>query len=175
MILIISTCSDRLNEFEFVQPIVNIVNKEWKIKHYSKVSKNDISVADKVIICGTSLKDNRFLEDLKLFEWLKNFDKPVLGICAGMQIIGLNFGAKLVLKKEIGMIKVEMKKENILFDNDFEVYCLHGNSLSNLKQFEILAKSETSVQVIKKDNIYGILFHPEVRNENIVKNFIAIC
>lgn len=175
MILIISTCSERLNEAEFVQPIVKIVGKDCKTIHYSRLKKKDLADAKKVIICGTALKDNGYLENLNKFEWLKNFEKPLLGICSGMQIIGLNFGAKLISKKEIGMINVWVEKKNKLFSKEFEAYALHENSLSKLKEFEVLAKSKNSIQVIKRNNIYGIMFHPEVRNENIVRRFISIC
>ncbi|MEK6916511.1 MAG: hypothetical protein AABW92_02090, partial [Nanoarchaeota archaeon] len=55
-----------------------------------------------------------------------------------------------------------------------EAYSLHGNGLENLDQFDILAESAKSVQAIKhkKKEFYGIMFHPEVRNEKIVRNFL---
>jgi hypothetical protein len=64
MILIISTCSQNLNENEFVRPIEKLLLKngfDYKTKHYSEIS--DVSEYDKIIICGTALKD---------FEYLKN-------------------------------------------------------------------------------------------------------
>ncbi|MBT4334759.1 hypothetical protein HOD61_02995 [archaeon] len=175
MILIISTCSERLNEFEFVQPVAKIVGKGSKIIHYSKLKKKDILAAEKVIICGTALNDNEYLNGLDKFEWITEFSKPLLGICSGMQILGLKFGAKLVSKEEIGTISVEVKVINKLFSKDFEAYGLHGNSLSKLGEFDVLAKSKKSVQAIKRENMYGIMFHPEVRNEDIVRKFISTC
>ena len=72
MILLINICNEKLHELEFVKPIEDILNKnniEFKTKHYSKIIKNDLK-SDKIIICGTSLKDNDFLKNLKYFEWL---------------------------------------------------------------------------------------------------------
>ena len=61
MILIISTCNNKLSEEEFVKPIATIVG-DCKIKHY-----NDVGYVDnyeKIIICGTALEDNEFLKNL---------------------------------------------------------------------------------------------------------------
>ncbi len=176
MILIISTCQNKLSEEEFVKPIVNIVKnskKEYKIKYYKDIGYVDDY--EKIIICGTALKDNEYLNYLTKFSWLKNTEKEVLGICSGMQIIALTFNAKLIKQKEIGMTKVITKNLNKLFSKEFEAYNLHQNSLTNINKFDILAISENdSIQAIKHKHkpFYGIIFHPEVRNESIIKNFI---
>ncbi len=176
MILIISTSSAKLSENEFVNPIKNIVKEKAIIKHYTDINKDDLINFDKIIICGTALKDNEYLDHIKKFKWIENYDKPLLGICSGMQIIGLSFGAKLIANKEIGMEKIKVLKKNKLFSKDFEAYELHNNSLTELFEFEILAESGNSVQAIthKEKDIYGIIFHPEVRNENIILNFVNL-
>ena len=177
MILLISTCSEKLNEEEFVRSISKIIEKDVSINHYSSINKADLDKASKVIICGTSLKDNEYLKHLKEFDWLKSIEKPVLGICSGMQVIALQFGAKLIKNKEIGMTSIRVIKPNPLFSHDFKAYELHGKGLADLDNFEILATSTYSVQAIKHNSreIYGIMFHPEVRNEQIVKNFLSLC
>ena len=47
--------------------------------------------------------------------------------------------------------------------------------MENLDNFNILAETN-SIQAIKHKEkpFYGIMFHPEVRNEEIVKNFISL-
>ena len=172
MILIISTCQNRLSEEEFVKPIANLVD-DYRIKHYKDVGYVDNY--DKIIICGTALEDNRFLNNLNKFNWLKNTDKEVLGICSGMQIIALMFGSTLIKNKEIGMTQIKHKKTNRLFSKDLEVYELHNNGLKNLDNFNILAENEKVQSIKHKEKpFYGIMFHPEVRNEEIVKNFISL-
>jgi GMP synthase (glutamine-hydrolysing) len=174
MILIISTCAENLNENEFVKPIANIVGEDFEVKHYSQVES--VEGYEKIIICGTALKDNEFLESLDKFIWLLETERSVLGICSGMQIIALSFGAELTEANEIGMSKIKVLEKNTLFSEDLDVYELHGNSLTGLDQFDILAETSESVQAIrhKEKKFYGIIFHPEVRNQQVVKNFLEL-
>ena len=171
MILVISTCADELSEEEFVKPIVKIVG-DAEVKHYT--GEIDFQKYSKIIICGTALRDNGYLNNIDNFLSLKNIDVPVLGICSGMQILCLIFGEKLVKNKEIGMTKIKTIKKNPLFLGEFGAYNLHGNGLESLDKFEVLAESGTSIQAIKhkQKEFYGIMFHPEVRNEKIIKNFL---
>ena len=175
MILLISTCSDKLSEDEFVRSISETVNIGFFVKHYSALNTGNIDKSSKIIICGTALMDNEYLNHLEAFDFLKNIRKPILGICSGMQIIALQFGAKIKREKEIGMIKISSASENKLFSGEFEAYALHGNGLTDLDKFDIIAKSGKGVQAIKhkKKEIYGVMFHPEVRNSLIIKKFIS--
>ena len=175
MILVISTCKEKLSENEFVKPIVDLISERCVIKHYSELKEEEVNIAEKIIICGTALKDNEYLNNLDNFNWIKNCDRPILSICSGMQIVGLVFGSELIKEKEIGMKRIDIEKENKLFSKNFEVYELHSNSLIDANNFEILAKSGEIIQSIKHKNkeIYGIIFHPEVRNHKIIENFLV--
>lgn len=163
---------------EFVKPILNIVKiveKDITIIFYKNLTIKQIENFDKIIICGTGLKDTNYLDNLNKFEWISTTKKQILGICGGAQIIGKLFGANLIDKKEIGIIKIEKLQKNILFEEkNLLVYSLHKYSLINLDKFEIIARDKNSTQIIKvKDKeIYGILFHPEIKNKNIILNFI---
>jgi len=178
MILLISVCSEPLHYFEFVKPIETILTKEkikFISKDFSKVSNDEIIDAEKIIICGTSLKDNSFLKNLSHFDWIKRYNKPVLGICAGMQIIALKCGAKLMKKQEIGLIDVNFDEEFFGLKEKVRVYSLHNNVVSpaSLNEFDIIARSKTCVEVIKHKTrpLYGVLFHPEARNNELIENF----
>jgi len=87
MILIISVCNNNLSESEFVKPIAKIAEKNYEIKHYTETI--DFKKYRKIIISGTALKDNYFLNNLDKFNWIKKTNLPLLGICSGMQIIAL--------------------------------------------------------------------------------------
>ena len=182
MILLIDLCwkKDSLSASEFVAPIANIVRKsgdELRIIHYLDVNENAISCADRIILCGTALMDNSFSENPQAFDWIKGCEKPLLGICAGLQAISFSFGGKIIECCEIGMQKITIRKSDVLFSekNDFEAYCLHNFSIRLPQDFDILAESENCIQAIKHKSrtIYGVMFHPEVRCEWVVRNFLS--
>lgn len=171
MILLISTCKYKLHENEFVLPIAKYL-ENYQIAHYK--DNIDFSKYSHIIICGTALKDNDYLEHIKNFDWIKTTELPVLGICSGMQIIALLDGAEIKKKTEIGLIEIKTIKKNKLINGEFYAYNLHSNSLINLNKFDILAQSTKTPQIIKRKqkNIFGIMFHPEVRNKEIITNFL---
>jgi len=177
-ILIISTCSEKLSEREFVIPISKIVGEyKYKILHYTECTEENINEFEKILICGTSLQDNLYHKDIDKFKrLLTNLEKPILGICSGMQIVCTIFEDKIIKNLEIGMVNVETLEKNSLCEGIFQAYSIHNYSVDNLAHFTILAQSETSIQLIqhKTKDIFGVSFHPEVRNEYILTNFFKI-
>ena len=198
MILIINICKEKLHYLEFVKPIEDILRREkieYQTIYYKKITDKELlnKKLDKIIICGTSLKDNEYLGNLEHFKWIKFpklkgpagsslWDKPILGICGGMQIISLIFGGVLVENKEIGQIKIQFeyleghKKEFLNFKPSLnEVYLLHNYATINNNEFEVFASSQELEipQAIKHKTkqIYGVLFHPEVRNKELISYF----
>jgi GMP synthase (glutamine-hydrolysing) len=182
MILVINICKEKLHYFEFVKPVLNILDSErikYFVKNYKSVNNRDLDKCSKIIICGTSLLDNGFIadENIKYFKWILNFDKPLLGICGGMQIIGKIFGVKILRKSEIGFFKEKFDKSFLGLSGETEVYHLHNNyaDFSKLKEFEVYC-GETISQAVKhrSKEIYGVLFHPEVREKDLIKNFCLL-
>jgi GMP synthase-like glutamine amidotransferase len=165
-----------LGFFEFVLPIISISEKIDKSvsKHFSEIRKKDIDCAEKIVLSGTPLKDNVASAQPEKFDWLAKIDKPVLGICAGMETIGAVFGLPLLNCLEIGMTQITTRLGNNLFSGVFQAYSLHNFAVDPDDQFEVLAESEKCVQAIKHKErpTYGFLFHPEVRNEEILKRFL---
>jgi len=176
MILVINLCKERLHYYEFVKPVEDILQEngmKYFVRHYREISDGDLKKADKIIICGTSLFDNEFVKNIENFKWLRDFDKPVLGICGGMQIIGMVFWEKLNKKTEIGFY-IERFTNNFLgLDGEHEVYHLHNNYILFGSDFEIYSKSNRVIQAVKhkKKEIYGVLFHPEVREKDLIVKF----
>ena len=176
--LIINICKEKLNYYDFVKPIEDILSKNkinYFVKHYKDLNKKDLEICNKIIICGTSLFDNDFINDIKKFGWIKNFNKPILGICGGIQIIGLVFEGKLKKKTEIGFYKENFYENFLGLIGEKEVYHLHNYyvDFGSLKNFEVLAGDGISQAVRHKNkNIYGVLFHPEVRNKELIINFL---
>jgi GMP synthase-like glutamine amidotransferase len=168
---------DSLSKDEFVLPIVGIARArgfECEIRHYTEVGS--IANYDKIILSGTALKDNDFMEHMEKFDWIKDCNKPVLGICAGMEAIGLAFASKLSETQEIGMTEIETAAKNPLFSSKFSAYELHNYAVKPSGEFLVLAKSKKCVQAVKhkKKEVYGVLFHPEVRNKEVIERFLAL-
>jgi len=162
---------------EFVLPIVSIagVLEKCTVKHYLEVDGKSLNCYDKIMLSGSALKDTVTLDQTARFTWLKDCGKPVLGICAGMQTIGLVFGGIVKKCREIGMTEIATSKENPLFSSTFKVYALHNYALVPSAEFEVLAESANCVHAIKHKHkdVYGVLFHPEVRNKDVVERFIS--
>lgn len=172
-----------MHYLEFVQPIIDIVKSvslPFRVTHMTQLSTHSFADISHIIICGTSLHDFGYQKHLAQFAFLKHYTKPVLGICAGMQIIAQVFDCTMSMGKEVGM-------KTATFENDFlgipagtskEVYCLHNQIICEdehfKKQFTLCAKT-TYVQAIRHNHhpFYGILFHPEVRNKDIIAHFIT--
>jgi GMP synthase (glutamine-hydrolysing) len=178
MILIISVCSEPLHELEFVKPIEEILKKNksnFKTVHYSKLNTKLISSSKKIILCGTSLKDNKFLKNIKKFGFIKDYKKPILGICAGHQIISLIFDSKLKSKIEIGYYPEFFEKTFLSLEGEHEVYHLHNNYTTLPKDFTKHTTSKIPQAIKHKTkSIYGVLFHPEVRNKKLIQEFVKI-
>lgn len=180
MILLINICKEKLHYFEFVKPIEDILKRNktrYFIKYYKDMNKEDLKKAEKIIICGTSLRDDEFIKNINDFNKIFDLKIPILGICGGMQAIGKIFGGKLKKEKEIGYYFENFKKEFLGLQGKQEVYHLHNNYIDfkELSDFEIYSENKISQTIKHKEKeIYGILFHPEVRNKELIINFINL-
>lgn len=177
-VLLINLCLDPLSELEFVKPIEHILKHHGAntlIKRYREISPEDLGLAEKVIVCGSALKDDLFLAG-EWFRWLRECDKPILGVGSGSHAIAKAFGCSLINKMKIGMFRVKLTRENRLTDKRvFYAYFLTKRAIALAKPLEPLAKAGTLDCMIKHESreIYGCLFHPEVMNPEIIMNFIS--
>lgn len=166
---------------EFVHPIAAIVRKAGEhpeIRHYTEMGSDLPDDADAVILCGTALKDTGYSNRLDRFRWLYEASIPVLGICAGMQVLSVVQGGRMERICEIGSTQVEIVHPDPLFSGkeSFQAYELHGLSCTVPPGFETLAVSDLCVQAMRHSGkaLYGVMFHPEVRNEWVVERFIKV-
>jgi GMP synthase (glutamine-hydrolysing) len=162
-----------------VARIVSRARLEWREAHFSGISKEEIRGAGGIILCGTALQDNVFAGKVQEFLWLRDLRVPVLGICAGMQALCLVYGGALRPASEIGMTAVRVTRPDpILPDRPaFEAYELHSFSCDPPPGWEVTAVSDRCVQAVHHPDrpLFGVMFHPEVRNDGVVERFCALC
>lgn len=184
-ILIINSAEP--NERNFVDPIKQALHgmdlavdiAEWK-----KIPVDiDIEKYNAVIISGSPRGDNaNFKDRIKSFQWLKTTKKPVLGICAGHQFVGCTFGSTLIRDQEMedGIFPVRIQTDDPIFkgcENEIEVEQYHNDSITLPEDFELLASSvKCTVQAMRHKTrpLYGVQWHAEKSNPEIIRNFIAI-
>jgi GMP synthase (glutamine-hydrolysing) len=161
---------------EFVKPLEEIIGEQtdFTVSHYSQIAS--IDQYEGIVLSGTALKDDGYLKDIPVFGWLHSVTVPVMGICAGMQVIGLTFSGELVPCTEIGMKEVIPTAKNRLMDSPLSAYELHTHGISPSPHFIPFARSKICIQGIKhrEKPIFGVLFHPEVRNQHIITEFLGI-
>jgi len=182
----------------------NIQSIKFAIKRlgYEAILSEDaeeISNADKVIFPGVGEAGSamKMLRSTGLDKIIPTLKQPVLGICLGMQLMcksseegntqGLGiFDVKVVkfnaeLKvPQIGWNQI-FNLESPLFEgiNENEyVYLVHSYYVPDCE--ETIAKTEYGVEytsAIKKDNYYGVQFHPEKSSDagaKILENFLKL-
>ncbi|MFA0087065.1 imidazole glycerol phosphate synthase subunit HisH [Vibrio sp. 10N.261.51.F12] len=161
--------------------------------------------ADKLILPGVGnyAEAALQLDKLGLNDTLKSLvveqKKPILGICLGMQILGMSstesgyndglcfidgcvekFTSKSLKVPHVGYNQVSQPQDSILFtgiDDYSDFYFTHSfrmMSESDIGQ-SICEYGESFVASFEVDNIAGVQFHPELSQNNglkLVNNFL---
>lgn len=125
----------------------------------------DFSDAAGVVISGgpKGARDpDAYPFDSRLFD----IDKPILGICYGLQLGGIRFGAGLHRRtKEYGEAHVEIVGYDPVLEGCGQVMCgwmNHGDSITD-GDFRTLGYTEKRVPaIIRRGKFLGVQFHPEV-------------
>ena len=106
---------------------------------------------------------------LQHLSWIKTYDKPLLGICFGHQIIGLLHGARVSkMREDRGFQEIELIKDDSLFERLPDVFKMqedHCEHISVPHGFDLLACSDACINEAMKHKekpMYGVQFHPEV-------------
>ncbi len=114
-------------------------------------------------------------------------DKPILGICYGMQLMVKDMGGQIIRtgEKEYGRQEITVFSTDSLFKDTPTkqiVWMSHSDRLDEApKDFHVLATSKHVVAAIKHDkkDWYGVQFHPEVLHtdygQSMLKNFLLAC
>ncbi len=187
-----------------IHAIANIYHR-YNYPYIISNNPKELELADKLILPGVG----DFDETMKLFritglkeimdELVLEKKVPILGVCVGMQVMGLN--SEEGDEEGLGWIKGEIKRldedlisdkpklphmgwnsikpinnsklfKNIDTENGF--YFLHSYYFDCYNQENIIAKTSYGLDfacAINRDNIYGCQFHPEKSHKNGIEVF----
>jgi len=135
---------------------------------------------------GKNYDVDEFKLDKKLIELFSSKNKPILGICGGLQSINVAFGGTLnqnISNHNINNSKHKIKISNDTFlnkiyeNNNLLVNSYHNQSIKDLSPiFKISAISEDGgIEGIEKDNIIGVQWHPEeMKDIKFFKKFVTM-
>lgn len=156
---------------------------------------------DKLVVPGVgSFKEAMLeLEQKGFIEKIQAFDKPILGICLGMQIlsdIGFEYGetqglglisakvqkmTHVALLPHVGFSPIEISREGSILQGleQAEFYFMHSYSVTHCHNVTSVAEYEGQklTASIQKGHLYGVQFHPEKSRDAGIKlfeNFIRL-
>ncbi|ASJ20777.1 gamma-glutamyl-gamma-aminobutyrate hydrolase [Brachyspira hampsonii] len=132
--------------------------------------------------------------DFTLMKYAVEMNKPILGICRGIQVINVYFGGTLIqdipsqrntnilhnqtAEYHTATHKIQIVKDSIIYDildDASEVNSFHHQAVDKLaKDFKVTAAAKDgiieAIEYKKKDSfILGLQWHPELMSSRIVK------
>lgn len=142
-------------------------------------------VIDSTYLSGYDLEDEL---DFTLIKAFNEANKPILGICAGIQSINVCFGGSLYQdipnhssKEELKIHSIDIQKESFLEkcykSNRIEVNSFHHQAINKVApNFKVTATSDDGIiEAIEYNKILGVQWHPEKMEDiEFFKKFIEL-
>ena len=165
---------------------------QLKIDYFLSSDVADLNTADALILPGVGAFNEAMskLEELNLIQFLRSTNKPIIGICLGMQLffekgseggksiagLGLIKGSVelMGLKKlpNVGFSRV-IKSDLSLDLKDKDYYFTHSFAAErqDLEASYAMIEIEGTLitAAVQKANIIGFQFHPELSQQNGIK------
>ncbi|WP_300368750.1 gamma-glutamyl-gamma-aminobutyrate hydrolase family protein [Brachyspira sp.] len=132
--------------------------------------------------------------DFKIIKYAVEMNKPIFGICRGIQVINVHFGGTLIqdiptqrntnilhdqtAELHVATHKIQVVKDSIIYDmlgENSEVNSFHHQAIDKLaKDFKVTASAKDgiveAIEYKKKDSfILGVQWHPELMSAKNIK------
>ncbi|RMD66243.1 glutamine-hydrolyzing GMP synthase, partial [Candidatus Parcubacteria bacterium] len=154
-----------------------------EIHPFNKVDKQFLTAANiKGLIFSGGPASVYEAEAPRVDKELLELDKPILGICYGLQLLTYLAGGQVgrAEKKEYGLAELQLAAAHPLFkdipDNS-PVWMSHGDKVLSLPaDFRVLARTDNSPLAAIGHNsrpLFGLQFHPEVQHSKFGKKILA--
>lgn len=172
-------------------------HREWRVLKYldvdTQIVPNDtpyekLADLDGIVLSGGAPSGVTLGTMGRNPEILEHAPYPVLGICAGAQVMGLHYGGALaparapefgkaeLILDEPGQLLAGLPERSIVWEN-------HNDEVSRIPEgFRRLAHSANcAMQAMENERLarYAVQFHPEVEHtehgERVFRNFIGLC
>jgi GMP synthase (glutamine-hydrolysing) len=174
------------NNSPFTSDILNCLDKlDQKYECRKCLEAPNPLYYDRIILSGRKKNDKRINAiNSTTIRLCHTYDKPLLGICYGAEIIALTFGGAIRRGEQVvGMTEINIHRENGLMTKMgiWEAYESHSYDIARLpKELVSVANSRFSPYEIFCHNIkkiYGTQFHPERSGDfgfKIFRNFLNL-
>ena len=145
-----------------------------EVRDYSTISPGEeFPLHDVIVLSGSQRKlaeaggIDHYIHEV---DFIKNTEKPLLGICFGHQLLAMAFGAEVMDMGEMleGFYMVRRISNDEIFEGLEEKFLVcesHREMVVDVPfDFELLANSPNCpIEVIKHEKlpVYGVQFHPE--------------
>lgn len=126
--------------------------------------------------------------DFRLIELFEKSNKPILGICSGLQSLNIYHGGTLKQHIDEHTSKEQLVRHNIdieedsfvhnLYGSKTEVNSIHHQAINKVADgFKVTAVADDgNIEAIEKGNLIGVQWHPEVDYEiDTFKKFLDLC
>lgn len=170
-----------------ISEMVTSLGYENKVIKWDETEGVNFEEADGLILSGSPVYLTEVTHEPyhEKYGFIKNTNKPVLGICFGHQVLGILHGADIFRGETVEKdMEIEILQDDPLFEDLGERTVMaedHTEGITLPEGFIHLAKSSQYPNEGMKHpskKIYGVQFHPEVSGDNgkiLIENFCMMC
>ncbi len=184
MICIIACGSNKVTD---IKSNLTQIGVESEIISMEDTTDTDLDIYSGIIISGSPIlvTEDGMDEHLEKFKFLQDYNRPVLGICFGHQVLSLLHGAAGSIGDAVKRDEsIEIVEPSTLFsgiDDKTHFSQNHCEYMSVPNDFILLAKSDScqnEAMSHKARPLFGVQFHPEVSGvagQTLLRNFVKLC